>query len=98
MPTKPFIAGAVLGSLATVALGLGYGYRNQRPLELPSVWHDVAAVPEEDREFTNWWNDLGNRAHRATLEHPREKLHFSCAIKTEGRPKKPSPITWPRAD
>lgn len=77
---------ALLGSLATVAVGWTFmPLMSREPAELPTAWHDVAEVPDDDREFTNWWNDLGNRAKRETLKHPREPLWFACQLKTQPR-------------
>lgn len=70
---------AVLGSLATVAVGLGYGY--QQPAELPTVWHDFAEVPRDAGEFDKHWHNLGTAVWQETIKHPRATLFVACQLK-----------------
>lgn len=80
MPTKQLIAGCILGALATVAVGLGYGY--QQPAELPTAYHDFAEVPRDSAEFDRQWHNLGTAIWRETIKHPHATLFVACQLKT----------------
>lgn len=83
MPTKQLIAGCILGALATVAVGLGYGY--QQPAELPTAYHDFAEVPRDSDEFDRQWHNLGTAIWRETIKHPHATLFVACSLKLQPR-------------
>ena len=80
MPTKHLFAGLLLGSLATVAIGLGFW--PQPAPELPTAWHDFAEVPRDSHEFDRQWHDLGTAVWQETIKHPRATLFVACQLKT----------------
>ncbi len=80
--TRRDLALLLLGFIAGIASVKSYPM-STASVELETAWHDFADVPDDDREFTNWWNDLGNRAYREALKH-REPLWFACQLKTQG--------------
>ncbi len=83
MPTKHLIAGLILGSVATVMVGLGFLPR-EAP-ELPTAWHDFADVPRDSKEFDRQWHNLGTAIWRESIKHPHAQLFLACQLKTQPR-------------
>ncbi len=83
MPTKQLIAGLILGSLATVAIGLGF--LPAQPAELPTVWHDFTELSRDSRKFDNAWRDLGTDIIREAWKHPHDRLFIACSLKLQPR-------------
>lgn len=80
MSLKQLLAGAILGSLATIMLG--FGFLPAQPDELPTAWHDFAEVPRDSKEFDRQWHNLGTAVWRETIKHPRASLFVACQLKT----------------
>jgi hypothetical protein len=74
---------ALLGSLATVAVG--FGFLPAQPAELPTAWHDFAEVPRDSAEFDQQWHDLGTAVWQETIKHRHATLFVACQLKTQPR-------------
>ncbi len=81
MLSKREIGLMLLASLATVALGLGYGFT--RPAEQPCVWHDVLVMPADPDQAARAIDALALDLTRETNKNRRSGVVLTCRLTTQ---------------